>query len=163
MDRNRAFSLALGLATIGMMILVGFAMSRTPPWLSPVLGLAALGALSTWLMVLRSPQQTPFPRPARADPLPPAKPDDAVPPGTGTPLVVLLIGIGCVLSMTPFALCSCAASSSIVKANPEAADCIADKGIAERQCVKDAKTEGEADACIAKVRSSKECTDGGSK
>jgi hypothetical protein len=161
MDRNRALSLALGLATIGMMILVGYAMSRTPPWLSPVLGLAALGALSTWLMVLRSPQAIPFPRPTPSDPTPPAKPDDGVPPGTGMPLVFLLIGIGCVLAMTPYALCSCAGGGSVVKANPEAANCIANKGILERECVLNGKTEADVDACIAQVRGRTECTDGG--
>src|SRR5260221_7427632 len=128
---------------------LGYCLHRQ--WIPPALGVMLIGAVGFFLMTIRSWMGEPYPRPTTSTE---TKTDDVVPPGTGTPLVFLLIGIGCVLSMTPYALCSCAASSSIVKANPEAADCIADKGIAERQCVKDAKTESEADTCIAKVRSS---------
>lgn len=156
MDRNRALSLSLGLATILVMVIVGYAMTRTPPWLSPALGLSALGALATWLMVLRSPQEIPYPRPAPSD-KPAAPPKD--PPNVAG--IVLAIAVGSVIASTPYALCSCASEKPIVKANPAAADCIANKGIRERECLINERTEADVDACLANVRAHTECTDGG--
>lgn len=159
MDRNRALSLVLGLLTIGMMILVGYSMTHKPPWLSAELGLMALGALSGFLLLLRSPQAAPFPRPAPSDP--PATKADEIPPGTGTPLVFLLIGIGCVLAISPFALCSCSPSKQVIVPNEPVSNCISRKAQKEAQCNLDAKTAAEAETCKAKLREHRCADDGG--
>lgn len=148
MDRTRIVSLVLGLLTVLVMVVVGFAMKRT--WLDTVTGLSALGALGVFLMTIRSWMKEPFPRP---------KDDKREPPNVAG--IVLAIAVGSVLASSPYALCGCASDKPIVKANPEAANCIADKGILERECVLNGKTEVDVDTCIANVRVTKSCTDGG--
>lgn len=47
----------------------------------------------------------------------------------------------------------------VVQANPEFANCSADKDIRENECLRDAGTRADFDACIAEKR--KTCVDGG--
>jgi hypothetical protein len=54
----------------------------------------------------------------------------------------------------------CHDDKPVVVANPVAADCIADRTIAQLGCVKDAGGQ-PVDDCIAKAKAAKECVDGG--
>jgi hypothetical protein len=55
----------------------------------------------------------------------------------------------------------CHDDKPIVVANPVAADCIIDRTKAQLDCVKEAGTERQADECIAHVKATQECVDGG--
>ncbi len=53
----------------------------------------------------------------------------------------------------------CHDDKPVVTADPDFANCSADKSIVENGCLKDAGTRADFDDCIARVR--KSCVDGG--
>lgn len=54
------------------------------------------------------------------------------------------------------------AQKPIVAPNPQAADCISDRTIAQLQCVKNAGRLS-VDDCIARAKAANECIDGGAR
>jgi len=84
-------------------------------------------------------------------------------PDTTAPLVLLLVAIGSVLSLTPYALCSCGPNQpALIPPNPDGANCNAKKTKRELDCVETHTTRAEIDACRADVKRSIDCaTDAG--